>query len=748
MTEKQVQFKGTIDKFLFKDNDDISRYKVELDWSDYSKLRAKYNVVIIFGDLPYLKDKRTYKFKANEIYTEKYGFQYEITEVEDFNLYKKDLEILKEFVSENLAKKINEVYPDFIDDVLNDREVVSDDIKGMGEKKLKSLKEKIKEEYEDFELFDDFKGFFKFSIIHKMNEYINEENISKQSYLHLFDVHPYEALCSLHGVGFKRADEIIEGIIKGEREQDIIDKDILESDERIEFALTYFITEEMKRTGNTYVELSKMGSDIAEFIKTERSVNLNKILNSSLFKLWSEDKIRYITLSDMANKEAYIYNVIRAVTEKDMPVLGLEKTKYRKLGEFELTEEQLSLIDAVNEEGIVIFNGYAGSGKTSSLQNLIRALRDKELTYKLMAPTGKAAKVLKNYTGEDASTIHMGLMYQGAGKFMLNEFVEDVIIVDEATMMDTELMFYLLKAIKFSKSRLLLIGDDAQLPSVGPGNIFSDLLKLSNLKKVSLTKIFRYGEGGIDTIATKIRNGDLYLDDNVVYDSYNFINLNKQEAIDTAIAKYEDLILAKNEFSDILFLTFKRKYNKYNPDNASTTYINEVLQERINTYGEEIIINGNYTGFKTGDYVMYIKNNYKANLILNDYEEDDLYEMDETTITNGTTGIIKDYNSSGIFIEFDNELIFVPVLDLNNITLSYAITIHKSQGSQAKNVIILTPKDHGYFLRSNTLYVGITRATENCYHYGDKDMLNVQSKIFEQNNRKTILQKLLSEPAK
>jgi len=260
--------------------------------------------------------------------------------------------------------------------------------------------------------------------------------------------------------------------------------------------------------------------------------------------------------------------------------------------------------------------GYGGSGKSSSTQAFVNMLKEYNKSYLLLAPTGRAAKVLSGFTGEEAMTIHRGLGYQPPNIWNYNKenpLQYDTVIVDEFTMVDIFLFRQLLEAIDFNKTKLLLIGDDAQIPSVGAGNVLFHLLNSNKIPTVTLNKIFRYGKGGLMTVTTDTRNGKEYLDkekktgiqafgeDN----SYIFMGMTQDKMVDYTVKLYQKLLTQSYTIDDIAVLSC------YNVGNYGTVELNKRLQNAVNYNPEAKIIFGD-TEFRLNDIVMNIVNDYKA----------------------------------------------------------------------------------------------------------------------------------------
>lgn len=767
---REVEFEAIVERFLFTDlKTGESKYQVSPTAAYYTKVftnrKGRTNIV---GSLPELVTGGRYFFKTVTHVDPTYGPYYVVTNVDvAMPKNKKDKStFLQKFINKDRADRIIEVYPDFINIVYRGEEVDVTPIHGVGEKTYEKLKKLIIKEFELFKLFQEFDGLIPFNFILLFKSKI-DKGMSPKTIKTRLKKEPYKFLCSLKRVSFRKADELIVSIMKEHPENKIFKSDILESDERYKFAVEYFLTLESYRTGNTYFEINTVEAFLKKSVIGITEDKINDILYDKRFFVVSKNR-KYISLKSMFTMEKEVnFSIERAIKLKPEEEYKVDLGKYREVGEFKMTDEQLSVIPLLMNNKISILNGYAGTGKTDTINNLIRFMDDKHITYRLMAPTGKAAKVLAKRTGSDASTIHVALECSITNeedmdfKFNINRdnpFKEEVIIVDEASMIDTELMFHLLDGIDFFKTRLLLIGDDAQLPSVGPGNVFSVLKKHPDIENVELTKVFRFGKGGISTMATNARYGEMGLpEDEEVFISgdekgglYIFEEASMGEAVDEAINKYLDILYSGEDFENILLLTYKRK----NTDKASAEAINPIIQSVVN-YAESFIeLKDKETKFKMHDYVMQTRNDYSAFVITKEEKEEIEFggylkgtladENNVTTVTNGTTGRIVDVIDDGLVIDFiDIGWIYVPYEKVIDIELAYCITIHKSQGSQADNVIIISPRQHIFGMTSNLLYVAISRAKKNCFHYGNASTINKAATVKEHIDRKTTLENLI-----
>ncbi len=286
-------------------------------------------------------------------------------------------------------------------------------------------------------------------------------------------------------------------------------------------------------------------------------------------------------------------------------------------------------------------------------------------------------------------------------------------------MCDIFLFNSLLNAIDFNKTKLLLIGDNAQLPSIGAGNVIYDLIKSGCVPINSLNTVFRIDNGGILTAATKARSSTPFLkashSPQIIGndESYIFIPSSESDTLQKLKTLYKKLLRCGYLPKDILILS------AYNKDNLGTNIINNLIQPIANKNCEQrnkcITLNfkGNKPRFYEGDLVIQTRNNYKAKTAYTHLQDC----QNTVFIPNGEIGIIKSIEGSIMVIDFDENTVAYNRLDLNHINLAYSISIHKSQGGCAKVVLLVTPKSHTFMLNSNLLYVAITRAYQKVFNF-------------------------------
>ena len=376
------------------------------------------------------------------------------------------------------------------------------------------------------------------------------------------------------------------------------------------------------------------------------------------------------------------------------------------------SKEQKQAIEAAFSKMLLVITGGPGTGKTTIINAIAKILDKNELSYALAAPTGRAAKRMQEATESEANTIHrlVGIRpdISIAEYNEENPIEKDYIIVDEVSMVDIYLMKNLLDAIGESTA-LILVGDSDQLPSVGPGNVLSDILD-SPAESIRLKKIFRQaGESNIVVNAHRINEGK-YPFLNQPDKDFFFIGTNANNFNKALIDLIKDRLPSFYKFDpikDIEVLALSRKTS------WGVDAINKSIQKAINN--ETLFLKYNDHIFKLHDKVMQVRNNYDLKAINHTVSDDGVY--------NGDIGMIIDIdtNEESLEVEFDDgKIVKYKKEDIKDLDLSYAITVHKSQGSEFKCVIIPMMQVAPMLLTRNLLYTGITRAKKLVILLGDK----------------------------
>lgn len=744
------KFKGKVVKPIYK-SDSFSVYALDVDKTVYPDVKQnKYKNVGICGELQDLIADVEYEIEATEQDT-KYGVSYKVVKIkrDEPTTKEETYAFLREILTANQAETIIDNYPDIISIVKENRinEIDVSKLKGIGNKSLEKIKNKIVENFYLMDLVTEFGGILSLSMLRKIYERYSSVELLKKK----LKSEPYSSLTRVSGIGFKKADAIVLQLQK----ENVIDfgYDVRTSADRCLSCVLYLL-EENENSGHTKANLADIRSQVIKLTPECVDHFVDIVKDDSIF--YNKNTMD-IALKNTYKCEEYIANRILFGLNKSYNIWDFDIEKYRKVGEFELSDEQTKILSLVCNNNICILNGFGGSGKTYSTKGIINMLEDSGKSYKLFAPTGRASKILSENTGKPASTVHRGLGYMPPDGWAYDEkhpLSVDIVIVDETSMIDIWLFKKLLEAIDFKYTKLLLIGDSAQLPSVSCGNLLHDFMSTEIIPTVTLNKIFRYSSGGLAKVATDARNCIPYLTSNMKNKAtvfgdnqdYMFVDLSSELIPKNVVALYKKLLQSGYSVSDIQVLTVK------NVGDCGTVILNKMLQRVANpNYGSEVNMKIGDTVYYEGDLLLETVNNYKAELDIKHLSEDEqrLYEVTDETptafISNGEIGILKEIYNTYAIIDFGGIYVKYYKNDMNMVKHGYAINVFKAQGGGFKIVIFCTPQSDTFMLNSNLIYTGLTRMKEKLYHLGTLQTVNMTVKKKANFNRMTFMQAMLKD---
>lgn len=377
---------------------------------------------------------------------------------------------------------------------------------------------------------------------------------------------------------------------------------------------------------------------------------------------------------------------------------------YERANKIQLSAAQRQAVELLAHHRVLVITGLPGTGKTTVLRAIVRVLEDAKIRFALMAPTGIAAKRLAAVTGHTASTIHRALKYDGEawGHHANNRYLVDAVVLDEASMMDQELFFRLLSSLR-PETRLVLVGDDAQLPSVGPGNVLRELLDCEQVPHVRLTEIFRQSvKGEIVGNSHLINSGKMPdLGTQPKESEFRFVRLSDEERIVDLIVEMAVKLKARNANFQVL----SPKYD----GTVGVNNLNERLRDALNPEGPKEERYGDQR-FRTGDRLMVVANDYDLGVYNGDVGK--LAYIGREDLTVRIHGVGEN--------AMDNEVVFKNATARDKLRLAYAITAHKSQGSEFDTIIMPIVKSQGWMLQRNLLYTAVTRARKRVWLIGEE----------------------------
>lgn len=405
---------------------------------------------------------------------------------------------------------------------------------------------------------------------------------------------------------------------------------------------------------------------------------------------------------------------------------------WEKDNQIQLAQKQKEAIKACLHHGVLVLTGGPGTGKTTVIKGILSILKAQGLKIRLAAPTGRAAKHLSETTGQKALTIHRLLeannlaqddnLQLGFSKDINDQLDADVIILDEVSMVDIVLMHHFLNAVP-DGCRIILVGDTDQLPAVGPGSVLKDIIRSQKIPAIRLDEIFRQAQTSMIIQNAHIINAGRLPDIRKQYSDFVFYELNDDTSITQKILDLCTKDLPHEGFDvlkDVQVLSPMHRFL------CGVENLNLMLQEQLNPKKNQDELKYSSQTFRVGDKVMHIRNNYQKNVF------------------NGDIGFIQDINNEKLTVDYFDHIVTYEKNELNELTLAYASSVHKSQGSEYKVVIIPLSTSHYIMLQRNLLYTAITRAKQKVIIIGSKKALMTAIQSNRTQKRYTLLAERLA----
>lgn len=405
---------------------------------------------------------------------------------------------------------------------------------------------------------------------------------------------------------------------------------------------------------------------------------------------------------------------------------------WEKDNQIQLAQKQKEAIKACLHHGVLVLTGGPGTGKTTVIKGILSILKAQGLKIRLAAPTGRAAKRLSETTGQKALTIHRLLeannlaqddnLQLGFSKDIDDQLDADVIILDEVSMVDIVLMHHFLNAVP-DGCRIILVGDTDQLPAVGPGSVLKDIIRSQKIPAIRLDEIFRQAQTSMIIQNAHIINAGRLPDLRRQYSDFVFYELNDDTSITQKILDLCTKDLPHEGFDvlkDVQVLSPMHRFL------CGVENLNLMLQEQLNPKKNQDELKYSSQTFRVGDKVMHIRNNYQKNVF------------------NGDIGFIQDINNEKLTVDYFDHIVTYEKNELNELTLAYASSVHKSQGSEYKVVIIPLSTSHYIMLQRNLLYTAITRAKQKVIIIGSKKALMTAIQSNRTQKRYTLLAERLA----
>ncbi len=677
---------------------------------------------IIVGNLFDVREGDSLEIEGVYIYHPKFGNQIKVSGFK--TILPQDLQGIKKFLSSGRVKGVGKKSAEKIVDKfgVDTFEIIEkfpeklSEIKGLRKNIIKGLTASLNENRVLREL------------IVKLSPYgIGDETAFKihkefgNETFEIIGVNPYMMIGRISGIGFKRADMVARGF-----------EIAFDDPFRIMAALKFILSGNEERRGDLYMlreELCISGERLLGVNREKVEEGITDLLqrNEAAVERIPEDII--ILYNNFLIEKAvarYLFNLGR----DGINIVGdmIETDPVTSSLEVDFTLEQKNAVKSAVNNKITIITGGPGTGKTTIIRAIIEAFESVGNFVQIAAPTGRAAKRIEEATACQTSTIHRMLKISPETRMFVhdesNPLKADAVIIDEFSMVDINIFFSLLKAIPVS-SKLIIIGDKDQLPSVGPGNVLRDLIISGYFKTIYLNRNFRQSENSliIDN-AYRINRGE-----ELIYrpysDDLDFVFINYQNPADIPGKVLKIIEYYNNEF-DFNSMSYQILSPIYRGESGIDN-LNLIIQEKFNKKG--LVFDSEKLKLKEGDKVMQLKNNY------------------EKEVFNGEHGIVEKYNSETgeLVVNYDGNLIAYSRDEFDEITLSYVISIHKSQGSEYDYLVLILSPAHSMMLNRELLYTAVTRAKKKIFIISDKATIATAVQRSTPGVRKTLLKRRLDE---
>ena len=689
--------------------------------------------ILATGYMSYVNPQDKYHFQGDYIIHPKYGKQFQIQSYEII-LADDESEIIR-YLSSSLFKGIGEkqataivetLGKDALNKIKEDKHVL-DQVRGMNEKKRETIAEVLSSQDFDQEVLSFFMGH---GISTKHLALI--QAVYQEHTLDILQNNPYQLIDDIDGIGFKTADDLA---LK-------IGVDPLDEN-RIKAAILYALKEACFQDGSTFHEHDIIFKRFHRYIPAISYEQFDDYLDQLLEeKKIIQDVEKYYPYA-LYESEVTICQTFKRFI--DAPLYQYEDEEVEQL--LNDLQQQLSIeYDDLQKEAIHLFlkqsamilTGGPGTGKTTIVEAIMKLYikLNPDQSIALVAPTGRAAKRLSEVTGLEACTIHRLLKWDlHTNTFAINAqnpLDVDLLVIDEFSMVDTLLFSNLLSASR-KVSKILLIGDDQQLPSVAPGHVLKDLLDCEMVPTVRLNRIYRQSqESGIVQLAHSIRN-DQY-DENLFFE---YKDIHFQTCASYDVVKYVQVLVSKAmkegyDANDIQVLA--PMYNGV----AGIDALNDCLQDLLNPHDEfknELRVGKRI--YREGDKILQLKNRI----------EDNVFNGDIGTLVEICYKDNFEYLTDTLIVDFDGTYVEYTANDFYTITHAYCMSIHKSQGNEFKIVIMPVLKDYYIMLRKNLIYTGLTRAKQSLFVIGNHQSFQYGiANNHDEKRRTTLKEKMLDTP--
>ena len=723
-------FSGTVDRIIFENSSNffkILNLMIEDTDSDFDDFE-----IIITGTMADIMEGEDYTFWGQLSQHPKYGQQLQLSRYQRAKPSSSGL--IKYFSSDHFkgigkktAERIVSLYGDnTIDKILDDPSKL-EDINGFSKANREAFVAKLRINYGTEQIIA---ALVELGLSNRMAFQIYDQY--KEEAVERVRTNPYQLVEDIQGIGFKMSDKLAQEI-------GIADS----APERFRAALLHSLLEQSISQGDTYIEARDLLAYAIDLLEDSRQIECNPAqVAQELSHLISDEKVynagTKIFDASLFTAEEGIKNQLQRLLdtpfEKQISQDKIEKEVQAIEKEFAISYDQVQK-DAIYQaltSKVFILTGGPGTGKTTVIRGILEAyarindidLNKKDLPIILAAPTGRAARRMNELTGLPSATIHRHLGLNGDNDYQaMEDYLDcDLLVVDEFSMVDTWLANQLLGAIS-SNTQIIIVGDSDQLPSVGPGQVLADLLKITSLPQIALRKIFRQSaDSTIVDLANQMRQGILPVDFRDKKADRSYFDAMPQH-VPTMVTKIVASAVKSGIPADeiqILAPMYKGQ--------AGINNLNQLMQELLNPLdnGTEFVFNEIH--FRKGDKVLHLVNDAQLNV----------FNGDIGYITDLIPAKYTESKQDEIMMDFDGSEVTYPRNEWLKITLAYAMSIHKSQGSEFQVVILPITRQSGRMLQRNLIYTAVTRSKSKLILLGEHSAFDYAIKN-EGDKRKTFL---------
>nr|WP_037620049.1 ATP-dependent RecD-like DNA helicase [Streptococcus parauberis] len=723
-------FSGTVDRIIFENSSNffkILNLMIEDTDSDFDDFE-----IIITGTMADIMEGEDYTFWGQLSQHPKYGQQLQLSRYQRAKPSSSGL--IKYFSSDHFkgigkktAERIVSLYGDnTIDKILDDPSKL-EDINGFSKANREAFVAKLRINYGTEQIIA---ALVELGLSNRMAFQIYDQY--KEEAVERVRTNPYQLVEDIQGIGFKMSDKLAQEI-------GIADS----APERFRAALLHSLLEQSISQGDTYIEARDLLAYAIDLLEDSRQIECDPAqVAQELSHLISDEKVynagTKIFDASLFTAEEGIKNQLQRLLdtpfEKQISQDKIEKEVQAIEKEFAISYDQVQK-DAIYQaltSKVFILTGGPGTGKTTVIRGILEAyarindidLNKKDLPIVLAAPTGRAARRMNELTGLPSATIHRHLGLNGDNDYQaMEDYLDcDLLVVDEFSMVDTWLANQLLGAIS-SNTQIIIVGDSDQLPSVGPGQVLADLLKITSLPQIALRKIFRQSaDSTIVDLANQMRQGILPVDFRDKKADRSYFDAMPQH-VPTMVTKIVASAVKSGIPADeiqILAPMYKGQ--------AGINNLNQLMQELLNPLdnGTEFVFNEIH--FRKGDKVLHLVNDAQLNV----------FNGDIGYITDLIPAKYTESKQDEIMMDFDGSEVTYPRNEWLKITLAYAMSIHKSQGSEFQVVILPITRQSGRMLQRNLIYTAVTRSKSKLILLGEHSAFDYAIKN-EGDKRKTFL---------